>query len=156
MTAPFLFPPTARVEVAYRQATHSTNTLIRLSEILNGYNYWNYARFDFDFFFHTMAEDRSSPDIPREPPLETDLYDILGVSQDASPETIRSAYKKQALKNHPGTCPCQLSMNWMEGELNMLQTRPPPTPKTKPTTNSSKSPLPTPSYRTSAVANDLT
>lgn len=47
--------------------------------------------------------DRSSPEIPREPPLETDLYDILGVSQDASTETIRSAYKKQALKNHPGT-----------------------------------------------------
>ena len=46
--------------------------------------------------------DRSSPEIPREPPLETDLYDILGVSQDASTETIRSAYKKQALKNHPG------------------------------------------------------
>lgn len=49
-----------------------------------------------------MADDRSSPEIPREPPLETDLYDILGVSQDASTETIRSAYKKQALKHHPG------------------------------------------------------
>lgn len=46
-----------------------------------------------------------SPDIPREPPLETDLYDILGVNQDASPETIKSAYKKAALKNHPGRPP---------------------------------------------------
>lgn len=49
-----------------------------------------------------MADRSSSPDIPREPPLETDLYDILGISQDASPETIKSAYKKSALKNHPG------------------------------------------------------
>lgn len=46
--------------------------------------------------------DSDSPEIPREPPLETDLYDILGVNQDASPETIKSAYKKAALKNHPG------------------------------------------------------
>ncbi|ODM16017.1 hypothetical protein SI65_08451 [Aspergillus cristatus] len=49
--------------------------------------------------------DRNSPEIPREPPLETDLYDILGVSQDAKPGTIKSAYKKLALKHHPDKAP---------------------------------------------------
>ncbi|EYE97789.1 DnaJ domain protein [Aspergillus ruber CBS 135680] len=49
--------------------------------------------------------DRNSPEIPREPPLETDLYDILGVSQDAKPEAIKSAYKKLALKHHPDKAP---------------------------------------------------
>ncbi|MCC6128682.1 MAG: DnaJ domain-containing protein, partial [Acidobacteria bacterium] len=30
-----------------------------------------------------------------------DYYEILGVSKDADPDTIKSAYRKFALKYHP-------------------------------------------------------
>ncbi|KAL2851962.1 DnaJ domain-containing protein [Aspergillus pseudoustus] len=44
-------------------------------------------------------------EIPSEPPAATDLYDILGVEQDATQEQIKSAYKKLALKHHPDKAP---------------------------------------------------
>lgn len=43
------------------------------------------------------------PEIPNEPPAETDLYEILGVKEDATPEQVKSAYRKLALRHHPGT-----------------------------------------------------
>jgi DnaJ family protein C protein 9 len=36
------------------------------------------------------------------PSVEENLYKILGVASDATPEAIKSAYKKSALRNHPG------------------------------------------------------
>ncbi|KAJ5496002.1 J domain-containing protein [Penicillium diatomitis] len=36
------------------------------------------------------------------PSIEEDLYTILGVQSDASPEAIKTAYRKSALKHHPG------------------------------------------------------
>ena len=40
---------------------------------------------------------------------DTKLYDVLGVSADASEAQLKSAYRKGALKHHPGvylpTCP---------------------------------------------------
>ncbi|KAJ5991043.1 hypothetical protein N7499_011587 [Penicillium canescens] len=35
------------------------------------------------------------------PSIEENLYKILGVASDATPEAIKSAYKKGALRNHP-------------------------------------------------------
>jgi DnaJ family protein C protein 9 len=50
-------------------------------------------------------------EVPDQPPAATDLYDILGVEQDATPEQIKSAYRKQALKHHPGTLSTVMSMS---------------------------------------------
>jgi DnaJ family protein C protein 9 len=36
------------------------------------------------------------------PEVEQDLYELLNVKKDATEEEIRSAYRRQALKHHPG------------------------------------------------------
>ncbi|KAL5003522.1 DnaJ domain-containing protein [Aspergillus recurvatus] len=48
---------------------------------------------------------KEAPEIPNEPPAETDLYRILGVKEDATPEQIKSAYRKLALQHHPDKAP---------------------------------------------------
>ncbi|KAJ5093672.1 hypothetical protein N7456_009533 [Penicillium angulare] len=49
-----------------------------------------------------MAKGKKTEEIPEEPPsVQEDLYKILGVESTASPEAIKSAYKKNALKHHP-------------------------------------------------------
>jgi len=50
-----------------------------------------------------MAKGAKTNDVPEQPPsVEEDLYQILGVQSDATPDAIKTAYKKSALKNHPG------------------------------------------------------
>ncbi|PYH99610.1 DnaJ-domain-containing protein [Aspergillus ellipticus CBS 707.79] len=54
-----------------------------------------------------MENDEELPHIPNEPPLDTDLYDILGVNDDATPDQIKSAYRKMALRHHPDKAPAK-------------------------------------------------
>ena len=42
-----------------------------------------------------------SEDIMDEPP-SINPYEVLGVEKDAKADEIKSAYRKQALKHHPG------------------------------------------------------
>lgn len=43
------------------------------------------------------TEDHMNP----EPP-SIDPYEVLGLERDATPDQIKSAYRKAALKHHPG------------------------------------------------------
>ena len=55
-----------------------------------------------------MAKGAKLDDVPEQPPsVEEDLYKILGIESTATPEAIKTAYKKNALKYHPGKlCLC--------------------------------------------------
>ncbi|KAB8216065.1 DnaJ domain-containing protein [Aspergillus novoparasiticus] len=52
-----------------------------------------------------MSHEDDVPEIPEEAPLETDLYETLGVNGDATADQIKSAYRKLALKHHPDKAP---------------------------------------------------
>lgn len=68
-----------------------------------------------------MAKGAKPEDISEKPPsVEEDLYKILGVESSATPEAIKSAYKKNALKNHPGILRFH---RCSEERANILQTR---------------------------------
>ena len=87
-------------------------------------------------------------------PEDTDLYQVLGIDNDAPPEQVKSAYRKLALKHHPGMSPCRLHTHRGYGHFRArkrvltdppLQTKPPRTPKKTRTRSSSRSPLHMPS-----------
>lgn len=41
-------------------------------------------------------------DLATEPPKSIDPYEVLSISNDATEDQIKKAYRKAALKNHPG------------------------------------------------------
>ena len=41
----------------------------------------------------------------KKPADTTRMYEVLGVNKSDAPDTIRKAYRKLAVKNHPGAAP---------------------------------------------------
>ena len=49
-----------------------------------------------------------------EPPV-IDPYEVLGIDRDATADQVKTAYRKAALKNHPGTCKAQVAFQLIHG-----------------------------------------
>lgn len=52
-----------------------------------------------------MSDYEDDLEVSSEPPT-IDPYEVLDIEKDATPEEVRRAYRKAALKNHPGE-PCR-------------------------------------------------
>lgn len=61
------------------------------------------------------VEDNMDPEPPTVNP-----YEVLGLERDATPDEVKKAYRKAALKNHPGTIsnslPTHLTRLWLHSQ----------------------------------------
>lgn len=56
-----------------------------------------------NFIAQYLIMAKEIPELDAEmPSVEEDLYKLLGIESDATLEAIKTAYKKSALRNHPG------------------------------------------------------
>lgn len=54
-----------------------------------------------------MPSRKKTEDLSNEPddmPTSINPYEVLAIDKDATEEQIKKAYRKAALKHHPGTC----------------------------------------------------
>jgi len=66
----------------------------------------------------------SSEDLFDEAPPSIDPYEILDCEKTATEDEIKKAYRKAALKNHPGkSTRCQLNSEFKFTDASQLQTR---------------------------------
>jgi hypothetical protein len=97
----------------------------------------------------------SFEDISDDSPPTIDPYEVLGLERTASTSDIKSAYRKAALKHHPGT----LFYSWAQlawTHPNIPKTRSQTTSAQKPTQNSNPLPSPTQSSPTQSGASATT
>lgn len=104
----------------------------------------------------TDYEERSSDDegIGEEengPPV-IDPYEVLGLEHEATADDVKKAYRKMALKHHPGRRLCEFS----QSSTNVSQTRQQRARKKPQTRSSRRSHSHTPSCQTTADASATT
>jgi DnaJ domain len=96
-----------------------------------------------------------------EPPTKINPYKVLELEKDATQDQVKSAYRKAALKYHPGmrfSCWSFWNQLLLPRSSHSLpsQTKSPSLKKPKPTPSSKRLPSPTPSSPTPGVAPDTT
>lgn len=102
-----------------------------------------------DPFIHDDEEEDA--DLEADGPPSIEPYAVLGLDKEATADDVKKAYRKMALKHHPGMRPTDNT----KAITNSHQTRHPRT-RRKPRTRHSKKLLsPTPFYLTSAVASAM-
>lgn len=94
----------------------------------------------------------STDDELGDPPASINPYEVLEIGEKASADEVKSAYRKKALKHHPGRQDYPLHVG--ENTLITAQTRPRPKQETQPKRSFSKSHSHTLFYPTSVAAAD--
>lgn len=105
-----------------------------------------------DFVNNNESEGENDMDEEDGPP-SINPYEVLGLETEATADDVKKAYRKMALKCHPGQCPCYI---FQGASLNYDQTRLHPTRRKPPTRPSKRSHSPTPYSPTIADAGATT
>lgn len=56
-----------------------------------------------DIFIRLIMSTSDEEELVGGPPLSINPYEVLGLGPEATHEEVKSAYRKLALRNHPGT-----------------------------------------------------